>query len=431
MGRDLTLFIFSFWFNIVGLTFTSLAADRCISGVAGEVRLNHHDSPEALFMLQSLLEISGPIQPGQKLYLSSIHSKQQFQDYLIRLGLAWNRLSESERQAVVFQFAHEVIQHNKESTDLNLRRARSLYDELRHRGTTFNHRHRRGYFILRRLSKENLNRETRFVKSAFKTEHWPVKLPERVSAKIQSLVDDFAFHYVHNTTVPKGVLAAPLLSSRVIHESGLARPLNALTFNTDTLKSDNNVFFHAIPRLKSLPAPFIVSQYGETNLVVEQPFASKHGWISPFVMYKKELLDLAESRFPEVKNNENLKEMTTQLSQFDLSPHHGQKLFRLAFQLSLERLFIENPESFWTTVGKLETESLAMKEYFEEHVFAPLGFAHGWELKIPVAVPVGQIKVVVNRRDSNPLGTPGFGFDFMDQRRVKPNLRRYQNDDPW
>lgn len=264
----------------------------------------------------------------------------------------------------------------EEINKMDLERSSTLLSELKHHGLRTSEAD--GYEALAKLSARNINRLA------------PQKTSIRnVSADfmkaLDAALDAIEFGYVHNSSRHNASLRiSPTLSTRVIVRYGLGTPLNTAEFNTDILKSDGNVFFHVVPKLKNYPTPNLVNRYGQYTFNLATDFAHKHGWISPFLMNPFELTDLFSATASATK--EQLAQMVKKLSSTDFKPDDILELLKATARHSLIELWKADPQQAEVAVKGL-SDSEKLGRILEVHGMRQLGFPHGLELKVPLYVP--------------------------------------------
>ena len=255
-------------------------------------------------------------------------------------------------------------------------RSSTLLSELQHHGLRTSETD--GYEALAKLSLKNASRLA----------------PQKTSIKnvsadfikaLDAALDAIEFGYVHNSSRHNVSLRiSPTLSTRVIVRFGLGTPLNTAEFNTDILKSDGNVFFHVVPKLKQYPTPRLFNRYGQYTFNLVKEFAHKHGWISPFLMNPYELTDLF-STAPSA-TNEQLARMVKKLSRTDFKPDDILELLKATARHSLIELWKSDSQQAEVAVKGL-SDSEKLERILDVHGMQPLGFPHGLELKVPLYVP--------------------------------------------
>ncbi len=255
-------------------------------------------------------------------------------------------------------------------------RAFTLLSELKHHGLRTSETD--GYQALAKLSRKNAKRLA----------------PKRTSTKnvsadfiqaVELALESIEFGYVHNASRDNVSLrTSPTLSTRVIVRFGFGITLNTAEFNTNILKSDGNVFFHVVPKLKNYPVPNLVTRYGRYTFNLEPDYARKYGWISPFLMIPKELTDLFG--VDDSATSEQLAGLVKKLSATDFTPDDILELLKATTRHSLIELWKINPTEAETAVKGLSNPE-QLGKILDIHGMNRLGFPHGLELKVPLYVP--------------------------------------------
>jgi hypothetical protein len=314
--------------------------------------------------------------------LASTH--QDFQAWLANQDTDWLTLEDAAKYELLGRYYSEKLRDYKEVGG----RGDQLEIELRHRGASIEpglH----GYAHLHALSAENYSRQiVRFTVMFFT----PIDsaFPE---AQVDDVLSEIELVYVHNTTGLFKRPSAPLLSSRELTAMGIDGKLNTAEFNREILKTDGNVYFYAIPHVKSAPFPEVVSPYGNVNLVLNPIYAETYGWASPYLMRPE---DLDKLRMP-----------IRHLHEWDFKPSDLLKLIRNTFRVSLLRLWREDRAEFDRVLAALKKgDDLLplMREYSLGRLGIPFEQIHnGLELKVPIAVAPEALDIRLTREGFSPL----------------------------
>lgn len=331
-----------------------------------------------------------------------------FRQWLDKNKVVWTELPDGTKYETLGRFLAPQLEPYKES-HLQKRRAAQLAGELVHRGA------RRqpgepGYQLLKRLSLENFRTLLAQFQSRMKSVN-SIDSPPATLQQIEDAVKKLAIGFVHNTTQLERRPTFPLLSARELSDLGITGKLNTQSFNSEILKTHGNIFFFAIPYSKASRLPVKPSQYGSRSIVLNEFFAQEWGWMSPFIMYPNELLDLAH-RLLKIQphsgfvKEEDWRPMIQELHRFDMRPSEYVLLLQETLKLTMVQLSLTDPKEFQRILKALETGKnldLIVNQYCLE----PLGLSskqtpRALELKVPVAVPPNVLDVMFDPKSDYP-----------------------------
>ncbi len=283
------------------------------------------------------------------------------------------------------------------------------------------------------------------------------ELPITVQTEILNSKDQFKFYFEHNTVNQNrsAILSTSLLSARVLSEFGLNLGLNTGHFNQQTLRTDNNVYFfiRAMDARLATPRPEH-SQYGDVSLFLNNNYAQSAGWISAFVMYPSQLLQLVERTDPQTwrnfysqlpddfkfqyemggviseavwrslftpENESHWRPLLESYARTDMTLAHFEIFIGQLTLSFLTELYLKEDKSDYERFRTLATHS---PNLFLSQVLMRAGWINGAELKVPVAVPSNQINVYQNRNEHEEFG-------FGRQRGVFSNRPSFLNTPPF
>lgn len=298
---------------------------------------------------------------------SLIQRHADFRKWLRQEGEPWDGLSDARRYELLGQYYSQQLSSYTEIDGRGLQ----LDAELTYRGADTD-TGLRGYPRLRALSAENYSRQiVRMVVMDFANVQGDFP-----AAQVTSVLNELELVYIHNTTGLFKRPVAPLLSSRELLAMGIDGKLNTKPFNTDILKSDGNVYFYAIPHVKSAPFPKVISPFGNVNLILNPLYAERWGWASPYVMNPSDL--------------EGLRMPLRRLHEWDFKPSDLLKLIRMTFEVSLRKLWVNDRAEFDRVLAELKSGAdllPLMRKYSLGRLGIPFEQIHNsLELKIPIAV---------------------------------------------
>jgi len=355
----------------------------------------------------------------------SARSHAPFRQWLAENGIDWFALADGSKYDTLGRYFGPLLAPYGEA-DVAPRRRQQLAKELRHRGADAEDRED-GYTLLSRISESNLEK----LLHRFRTHHDSANRPARgdaVHAEVSQALENLAFAFVHNTTSLDRRPSLPLLSARELVSMGITEKLNSKPFNSKVLKTDGNVYFFAIPYSKRGPFPMMTSQYGNASVILSEGFAEEWGWMSPYVMYPRELLEMASTLLPDEAAEvqrlsgspppldgsklEALKlkawaPVVRALYRFDMRSSHYLQLIRETLRLSLEQLAVQNRTEYQRVIESLNS-GRDLLPVIEQYSFKKLGLPTGHgsrslELKIPVSVPVGMLDFRIDPINDFPM----------------------------
>lgn len=317
-----------------------------------------------------------PLSQTQGFMSLALSSPDFRQKVKLRSGWVSALWSSSVRGGLINDFGQELIEKYS-GENLLIRQQASLHQELKVRGYIGNANN--GWQALEEVSQANLQRKL----GAINKPLWEME------SEIVSLAQSLRFYFVHNTVHLKKIETLPILSSAELRSLGFNGGLNTEPFNSQILKSDNNVFFRVYivgPNAK-FNAPS--TEYGNTGLFLDLDYAEEVGWISPFVMYREELRRL----LPGVYKHNQDSSLVPYLHKMDFKIKDFRTLVAAKLIEVLTEMRRDNPEKYNKIINVLEgPSSLASMKLLKSMIIEPLGFSTGIELKIPVAVPVSKIQ---------------------------------------
>jgi hypothetical protein len=290
----------------------------------------------------------------------------QFEIWLANAGLQWEGLNTDFRAIKLYEFIQSIGQRVETAEDLPKLQDAILVENIKnHGGTIFPSES--GRMALKRISAANLARELA---------RMPLKGNE-----FKAEVEDYDIVAIHNSKLPFDERGGAVLSSKLINDLGLPGGLNTLAFNSEFMRTDDNVFFTVkllyrdqLPQQDSTQ-----NQYGKNRLILDHNYAMENAMVSFYVMYPKDLqgfakmMGIGDSPSMEAKNNLYLFDYT--LEDFERLIRHG-----VCYQLQdlknrnlyyLPLLAEKRAGAFATTV----MSKLTGRDYDQ------------FELKIPRAVP--------------------------------------------
>ncbi len=357
-----------------------------------------------------------------------------FRHFLRENGVDWARLPDGSKYDLLARFFGPLLApyHEKYLKDA---RARQLLDELIHRGASHG-RHKDGYDLLKLLSRQNYLRLIRIFKSQMSLSR-SFSIPKELSEEIDAALNQLALAFIHNTTSLDRRPTFPLLSAQELLKMGISEKLNTKPFNSELLKTHGNVYFFAVPYSRSGSFPKMSSQYGNISIVLNERWAQQWGWMSPFVMYPRDLWDLGAHAFPEELEqiilslsrgrNKNFKAdadyfsshadsipldawhpIVASLHRLDMNPEDYLQLLRETLRLSLSDLATNNESEYKRVINSLNTGQ-ELADVIHKYSLGRLGISfesglRSLELKIPIAVPPGVLEMRFDSLTEFPSG---------------------------
>jgi hypothetical protein len=267
-----------------------------------------------------------------------------------------------------------------------------------------------GYSALKKISARNRARiEAQFPYTPQPGMGYLAKQLERVS-----------FAFIHNTHTMTQAPQFPVLSSRRFAELGFTESLQTGIFNSQFLKSDDNVFFFVVPVIdKHISA--VDSIYGSLSMVVDSDYAAQYGWISPFIMAPINFQTFAQNLFPDifseirsssdrwyVKDKWNairplLQSLQEKLSEYDFTVDDFAAVVRHVLLAQLAKLSEQNLDEYVRIYGAILSDPKSalpiINKYVYEDAFhfrlrtGSMPFEY-FEFKIPVAIPEQYVQPV-------------------------------------
>ena len=242
------------------------------------------------------------------------------------------------------------------------------------------------------------------------------------SADVRKALEDtppFHVYFVHNTQTLTQAPKLPLLASRRLEGLGVGTGLNSLyVYNREFLRSDDSVFFDV--RLARVPEEAHQrNAYGTMNLFVEPAYARRAGMVSLFNMNSSELragwhlsaaekeviqgthdpwgklrtLDVSTVRPQTLQHWEDARDL---LYRLDFTPSDFDSMVKELVTRSLNRLATDDPDRFHAAISALKSreDPEGATEALKRLAFDMNGLGRDYELKIPVAVPPDEFRVV-------------------------------------
>lgn len=393
---------------------TKFVISMVLAGLAqGAWGSNLIECERALRFLGETVPSMGTPQFGNSLASSS----PEFQNWLGQNHLTWSALEDGAKNEALGQFYGAKLRPYQES-EVAKRRVVQLNEDLEYRGV--HNPYKDGYETLKWMSAQNLEHLLEHFQNTLG--HIPLKTAPLVQARISKAVSSLEFIYAHNTSQLKHNPSFPLLSARELAAMGIHSSLNTGPFNRLTLKSDGNIFFFAIPHVKSTPFPEVTSRYGTATILLDDTFARHWGWMSPYIMDPSDLMKVAakeardeltqfkyylRANFPEYINEdfeftsgrfekvppEAYLAMLRQLHHYDMTPQDYQKAMQETLRISLEAMYLNHSSEFETVMSDLEQgrnldEILKLYSLGRAGIPFDGGSARSLELKVPVSIPL-------------------------------------------
>ena len=244
-----------------------------------------------------------------------------------------------------------------------------------------------------------------------------------------------------------------LLSSKQLSLTGLFGGANTHEFNSQTMKTNDNVFFFPVPQVTYAESQTNVKggkiEFGTHRTSLGRQYALERGYISAYVMTPNELLETyrrlnpahhsevmkllkpflpypgvnvplktrqewqtaekavgtksgPEARLPYSFNDaiENffrrhpseLDKILKELHRFDFTLEDYESIVRTQLLVSLAKMRKTDPSEFQRQIRLLQTPGAEIEALLEAQVFRPLNLPAQFELKVPEAVPAKQLE---------------------------------------
>jgi hypothetical protein len=299
----------------------------------------------------------------------------------------------------------EYMQRYKDPQVLQNLRSEALTKDLANRGAPIDPQ-LSGRENLNRISRANLQRMV----EKFKLDDRFVEDPE-----IMEVVDSIRLLYKHNTNIYK-THGDVLLSSQQIYKYGLEGGVNSqLPFNKEFMKNDDHLFFTLEVVSTNVDVGNQATQYGKHAKTLDQKFAEENSWVSPYIMYPKDLATFGRSFIRgkyagiedvkagvgnqyQYKSTAVADELKSMLSQFDFTLRDFETLVKMQIGTMLFNLKHHGVKPFPGSDGypevlaSFKTQSAtAFQKAIEFYVEYPLRLGR-YELKVPVAIPSDKLK---------------------------------------
>jgi hypothetical protein len=320
------------------------------------------------------------------------------------------------------------------SNNLDFYQRESLSAALRRHG--LNASSDTAYQALRELSRNNVNRilsRNRYQSS-------------RDMKVAEELISNLDFSFVHNSLSDYSTktIATHILSSKRLRKFGFAGGLNSLSkFNSDFLRTDDQIFFHVVPTISRNSAIRFASEYGSGEVYLNQRYANDRAWVSPFIMRPDDLFsqmihfapqELSEAvsyfkaKHPSIWNEtikvfaeSNLQPDEEKIVAMLVDPRllgsfmesHAQIMERAISKASsldftvgdftqmtrelslawLNRLRTQNPKEYKTFLNRIKAGHQGAVQVMVDNALTAAGLPTRYELKVPSAVPMDAVSV--------------------------------------
>ena len=261
-------------------------------------------------------------------------------------------------------------------------------------------------------------------------------------AEAESILNNVELIFNHNTKYLKKEPVLPILSSRQLEAMRISGGLNTHPFNKEFLKTDDNIYFFVDPSFKGNPR-LSASRYGSRGVRVNSSFAKDHGYLSAFVMYPWELLQVAQVRYPQfyqralmelterfpptdplygenwfahgstksdvetflqrmgrgdsgildkhIAESKSFSEIRKHLHEMDFTAGDFEGLIRHRMLYQLNAMRQEDPVRFRSMISALQSADTGALDDLYRTSLRSMGLPDSFEAKIPVAVPPSEL----------------------------------------
>lgn len=335
-----------------------------------------------------------------------------FNEFLRAKKVTWSALTPDQQSSTIAEYLRKNVLSTYQGEKLRLLQSESLQEILKFHGilaTASNARKK-----LERISQRNVARILKGKDTA----------PTPETQKLLDKIPKISVYYIHNTNELNEAPKLPLLSSRQLEKLGIMRGVNSnYEYNRSFLRSDDSVFFYALPARSPSEASKKTSYaYGAKSISLDPNYANDTGIISLFNMYPGSLAKGKHLSSPQAKTfvgnrmpwrgveNDPMDPATlkkwerarSRLYRLDFTPQDFEDMTQKLLIVSLNRLSVEDPTKFNQISWDLTNQSGNANELLTELIFKMNGMDQDFEMKIPVAVPASATRLLDQSNLFNP-----------------------------